>query len=100
MDGCADRRLGGNSPNGKPVEVQALWYNALKIFSELLKLNNQEHDSFVVNLSAEKAKTNFNRQYWFEKGNYLYDVIDENGNPDADAPAQPIVCNQPALCIN
>jgi len=68
---------------GKPVEVQALWYNTLRIFSELLKLNNQQHDAFRVNLSAEKAKDNFNRQFWFEEGNYLYDVIDENGKPDA-----------------
>jgi glycogen debranching enzyme len=35
-----------------------------------------------VNLSAEKAKTSFKRQFWFEKGYYLYDVIDENGNAD------------------
>ena len=68
---------------GKAVEIQALWYNALKIFSELLKLNEQEHDAFVVNLSAEKAKNNFSRLFWFKEGNYLYDVIDENGNPDS-----------------
>ncbi|WP_276500362.1 amylo-alpha-1,6-glucosidase [Terrimonas pollutisoli] len=68
---------------GKAVEIQALWYNALKIFAELLRLNQQEHDAIVVNLSAEKAKDSFNRQFWNETGNYLYDVIDENGEPDA-----------------
>jgi len=67
---------------GKPVEIQALWYNALKIFAELLKLNDQQHDAFFVNLSAEKAKDSFNRQFWYEEGNYLYDVIDETGKPD------------------
>jgi predicted glycogen debranching enzyme len=66
---------------GKPVEIQALWYNVLRIFAELLKLNDQQHDAFVVNLSAEKAKDSFNRQFWYAEGNYLYDNIDETGNP-------------------
>ena len=68
---------------GKPVEVQALWYNALKIFSDLLKLNNQAHDAFVVNMSAEKARDSFLKIFWSEKNQYLFDVIDENGQPDA-----------------
>jgi predicted glycogen debranching enzyme len=68
---------------GKPVEIQALWYNTLKIFAELLQCNGQQHDAFVVNASAEKAKDSFTRQFWYEQGNYLYDNIDENGKRDA-----------------
>jgi predicted glycogen debranching enzyme len=68
---------------GKPVEIQALWYNALKIFAELLALNGQQSDSFNVNQSADKAKDSFNQLFWNEEGHYLYDVIDENGKPDA-----------------
>ena len=68
---------------GKPVEVQALWYNALKIFSELLELNDQSHDAFVVNLSAEKARKSFVALFWSAEKGYLFDVIDQNGNPDA-----------------
>ncbi|HWB26252.1 MAG TPA: amylo-alpha-1,6-glucosidase [Chitinophagaceae bacterium] len=66
---------------GKPVEIQALWYNALRIFAELLALNGQEQDAAVVNISADKVKTSFAEQFWYEKGGYLYDVIDENGEP-------------------
>ena len=69
---------------GKPVEIQALWYNALRIFTELLKLNEQEQDAFAVNTSAEKVKQNFVQQFWYEEGNYLFDNIDENGNPVAE----------------
>ena len=69
---------------GKPVEIQALWYNALKIFAELLKLNDQQEDALVVNVSAEKAKRSFAKQFWYAEGNYLYDNIDENGNPVAE----------------
>ena len=67
---------------GKPVEIQALWYNALKIFSELLQLNNQENDASLVELSAEKARQSFTEKFWYEEGNYLYDVIEPSGNPD------------------
>jgi len=68
---------------GKPVEIQALWYNALKIFSELLRINNQPHDADIVELSAAKAKESFGKKYWNEEGNYLYDNIDENGMQDS-----------------
>jgi len=67
---------------GKPVEIQALWYNALKIFAELLEINDQMDDAELVNGSAEKAKEAFLEKFWCAEGNYLYDVIDENGNPD------------------
>jgi predicted glycogen debranching enzyme len=66
---------------GKPVEIQALWYNALKIFSKLLYLNNQPRDAAIVNSGAEKVKESFNQQFWYAEGNYLYDCIDEQGNP-------------------
>jgi predicted glycogen debranching enzyme len=67
---------------GKPVEIQALWYNALKIFADLLRLNQQDHDAELVELSAAKAKQSFEAKFWYEEGNYLYDVIDENNQSD------------------
>jgi len=67
---------------GKPVEIQALWYNTLKIFSELLRMNDQQHDAGIVELSAAKAKESFEKKYWNEEVGYLYDNIDENGIQD------------------
>ena len=67
---------------GKPVEIQALWFNALKIFAELLKMNNQHDDADSINLSAEKARKNFLELFWYQEGNYFYDNIDETGNAD------------------
>jgi predicted glycogen debranching enzyme len=69
---------------GKPVEIQALWYNTLKIFSELLELNQQSRDATLVDISAEKAKHSFTEKFWYAEGNYLYDVIDENCNPNKE----------------
>jgi predicted glycogen debranching enzyme len=68
---------------GKPVEIQALWYNALKIFAELLRLNGEIHSAGVMNQCADQARKSFLEKFWFAARNYLYDVIDENGNPDA-----------------
>jgi predicted glycogen debranching enzyme len=67
---------------GKPVEIQALWYNTLKIFAELLRMNNQNKDAEAVEVSAAKAKESFDKLFWYAEGKYLYDVINENGNPD------------------
>ena len=67
---------------GKPVEIQALWYNALKIFANLLRMNEQNNDADLVELSAAKAKQSFEEKFWYDEGNYLYDVIDENNQPD------------------
>jgi predicted glycogen debranching enzyme len=69
---------------GKPVEIQALWYNALRIFAELLQLNGQPNDAFVVNESADKAKQSFEKLFWNAEDNYLYDNIDTNNKPSAE----------------
>lgn len=67
---------------GKPVEIQALWYNTLKIFAQLLEMNGQAGDAALVNASADKAQKSFLEKFWYHEGGYLYDVIDEHGKPD------------------
>ena len=68
---------------GKPVEIQALWYNVLKIYASLLEMNGQPTETALANANAEKAKKSFGNIFWYPEGNYLYDVIDENNTPDA-----------------
>lgn len=67
---------------GKPVEIQALWYNALMIFSALLQWNGEDARAGEIEAKARQAKDAFNRLFWNKKDEYLYDVIDENGRPD------------------
>jgi len=69
---------------GKPVEIQALWYNALKIFAALLQLNKEKSGAGIIELAATKAKESFDKLFWYAEGNYLYDVIDENGILNAE----------------
>jgi len=69
---------------GKPVEIQALWYNALKIYAALLQLNKEKSGAGIIELAATKAKESFDKLFWYAEGNYLYDVIDENGILNAE----------------
>ncbi|MEQ1677278.1 MAG: amylo-alpha-1,6-glucosidase, partial [Chitinophagaceae bacterium] len=68
---------------GKPVEIQALWYNALCIYSELLEQNRENKKAKEFLAKAELAKQSFNELFWNKAGNYLYDVIDENNIADS-----------------
>jgi predicted glycogen debranching enzyme len=71
---------------GKPVEINALWYNALMIlaaFSERLGKPGAEYAS-----SATKVHENFAR-FWNPTRNFCYDVIDSpQGNDAALRPNQ------------
>ncbi|HEV3221962.1 MAG TPA: amylo-alpha-1,6-glucosidase [Puia sp.] len=68
---------------GKPVEIEALWYNALKIFEGILLMNGESESAYNILEKAEQAKKSFSDKFWYTGGNYLYDNIDESGMPDA-----------------
>jgi predicted glycogen debranching enzyme len=67
---------------GKPVEIQALWYNALCIMEDLAQHLGDKPARERYGGMATLAKWSFNRQFWNEKDNYLYDVVN-GGPPDA-----------------
>jgi len=59
---------------GKPVEINALWYNALRILADRLAESDSEFaDKYKV--LAEKVRTNFQKQFWYKEGRYLYDCL-------------------------
>ncbi|MBS5883494.1 amylo-alpha-1,6-glucosidase [Clostridium sp.] len=62
--------------HGKPVEINALWYNALCIMEELRSKFNKE-DLNYRKLSL-KVKNSFNKKFWSEDKKCLFDVVDEN----------------------
>ena len=64
--------------NGKAVEINSLWYNALKIMATLSK----KYESFAKKMEskhyeelAEKCRESFVKQFYNEKRKCLYDVI-------------------------
>jgi len=69
---------------GKPVEVNALWYNALVIMADLSKQLGKDKAADEYRAAAAQVHTSF-QQFWNEEQGYLYDVIDgDEGEPDAD----------------
>lgn len=67
---------------GKPVEIQALWYNALCIMGELAERIGDDTARKRYSNMAAVTKWSFNRLLWNENGGYLYDVVN-GGSPDA-----------------
>ncbi len=67
---------------GKAVEINALWYNALRLLAEWLRQNGQESAAQRYDDCAQQARDSFNRRFWYDEGGYLYDVIDCNGKSE------------------
>jgi predicted glycogen debranching enzyme len=67
---------------GKPVEIQALWYNALKIMAEFAENFGDAENAKKFAATAELAKHSFNALFWNDAENCLFDVI-INGQKDA-----------------
>ena len=64
--------------NGKAVEINAMWYNALKIMDELYtKYEGKDKESKYKKL-AENAKKSFEKKFYNKKRNCLYDVIGDS----------------------
>ena len=76
---------------GKAVEINALWYNALRLLERWIGEERGERDDVARGLGeqADRVKDSFNRRFWYEEGGYLYDVIDgPEGDDSACRPNQ------------
>lgn len=67
---------------GKPVEIQALWYNALKIMADFAQRFGDEEDRSRYQSMADLAQLSFNAVFWNDAEQCLFDVVD-NGHRDA-----------------
>jgi predicted glycogen debranching enzyme len=74
---------------GKPVEINGLWYNALKLLERWLVEEERGDAAPSIAEHAAQARDSFNRRFWYADGGYLYDVIDgEKGDDPALRPNQ------------
>jgi predicted glycogen debranching enzyme len=73
---------------GKAVELNALWYNALCLLADWLREAGSPAATDIA-AHAEQTRASFNRRFWYDKGGYLYDVVDgENGDDPSFRPNQ------------
>lgn len=80
---------------GKAVEINALWYNALRIFSHLLYEFDRDHEAAAYEHRAALTKKRFNKVFWNQDGQYLYDYIDGNYKESAIRPNQVFAISLP-----
>jgi predicted glycogen debranching enzyme len=74
---------------GKAVEINALWYNALRLLEGWCRESNETEAAAALAERAERTKKAFNERFWFADGDYLYDIVDgDNGNNTALRPNQ------------
>jgi predicted glycogen debranching enzyme len=73
---------------GKPVEINALWYNALKITAGWAATLGQPADWIQCSTQANDTRESFQRKFWNEKKGCLYDVLNAGGNDDSIRPNQ------------
>ena len=74
---------------GKAVEINALFYNALRLLARWLREEDDEAAVRPVTEAADRVQRSFNERFWYADGGYLYDVLD---GPDGK--------NDPALRPN
>jgi predicted glycogen debranching enzyme len=75
---------------GKAVEINALWYNALRLLEDWLHQAGRTDEANGLGEHAARARSSFNEKFWYEKGGYLFDVVDgeSGGNDPACRPNQ------------
>lgn len=61
--------------NGKTVEINSLWYNALKIMEDFAKLYKEKELAKKYNDLAKKCKESFEKKFYNKKRKSLNDVI-------------------------
>jgi predicted glycogen debranching enzyme len=107
MDAKVDGRV-LTPRQGKPVEIQALWHNALRVMAHLASVFGDPADCTRYNGLADRAREGFVEVFWNGAAGCLYDAIPDDGAPDASLrPNQifavslpyPLLTNEQALHV-
>jgi len=64
--------------NGKAVEINAMWYNALKIMEHLSNKFEDKQKSTKYKRLSDKCKKSFNEKFYNKRRKSLYDVLGDS----------------------
>jgi predicted glycogen debranching enzyme len=74
---------------GKAVEINALWYNALRLLESWLEAEGHANAAKKIGAHADRTRESFNRRFWSPALGYLKDIVDgEQGDDPACRPNQ------------
>ena len=74
--------------HGKPVEIQALWHNAVRVMEGLAEKYGYDSDRIRYAEMAERAQDAFAQLFWNESRGCLFDVVDGEHRDSAIRPNQ------------
>jgi predicted glycogen debranching enzyme len=82
---------------GKAVEINALWYQALRLMQEWCAGEGSSLASSRYRAMAERVQRTFNERFWNAERSMLFDVVDAEGggNDDACRPNQLLAISLP-----
>ena len=83
---------------GKPVEIQALWYNALRVMENLAS-GFGDKDAKRYTRMADLAQKSFNKQFWNREAGCLYDVVNGDSRDGSIRPNQVIAVSLPHTMV-
>ncbi|MBI4971916.1 MAG: glycogen debranching enzyme N-terminal domain-containing protein [Candidatus Omnitrophica bacterium] len=88
------------SRHGKAVEVNALWYNALKIMEFFGSLFKDENEGGIFRDLAFQTKESFNETFWDKRTESLFDVVRADFKDDSVRPNQIFAISLPFPVLN
>jgi len=89
-----------NPRAGKAVEIQALWYNALRTMEMLALRFDTPDEAGKYGSIAERARTSFNEKFWWSEGGYLFDVVEKEQGDSSLRPNQIIAAHLDFCMLN
>lgn len=87
MDAAVDGRA-VTPRDGQAVEVQALWYNSLRVMELLADRFNDKDRTAKYAAIARKSKEAFAEKFWNKEKNCLFDVVSDKGRDGSLRPNQ------------
>lgn len=85
---------------GKPVEVNALWINALAILAEFETRMGVASTGTRLRTDAARARRQFAKLFWYDAGGYLYDVVDGDARDASLRPNQILALSLPFALLS
>ena len=85
---------------GKAVEIQALWYNALRVMADFAGTFGDWKDEKKYLELAQQAQTSFNKIFWNDAEACLFDVIDGENKDGSVRPNQIFAISLPHAILD
>jgi predicted glycogen debranching enzyme len=80
---------------GKLVDVNALWFTAIKVLEYIAHASKSEADFFRYHDLALRVRESFQESFWNEEKGYLYDCVKGSYREDAVRPYQILAISLP-----